>query len=263
MKRLIFIALSIILLAQYSCKKVQPEMKELDCSCAKEVSAEFTMEERGTIFDSNPDRFLTLTDTTSRNKRVKFTAKEIDAEYTWYIGTEVLHTKTFERNFNDAWAGQNIPITLVVKKKPNRVCFPNEDGYDSITKILHVSQYPIETSDDFIMGSLEGVYRFKSAHLADSFDVTFYFSKNTSVHLSELFNLENYDGMGANCYDNWGIEAGNYRQCFIINNGYCSFFEGNIHNKIDGTATMDFKLYYTNHPNYKEYHYKGRRISNL
>jgi hypothetical protein len=263
MKKILLLLLGFIVFTLISCKKVQPNMDTVDCSCAKEVSADFTMEERGTVFGPNPDRFLTLTDTTSRNKVVKFSAKEVDAEYTWYIGTEIINSKTFERNFPDIWAGQNIPITLVVKKKTNRICFPNDDGYDSITKILHVSQYPIETADNFIMGSLEGVYRFKSAHLADSFDVTFYFSKNTSIDLFELFNLENYDGMGANCYDNRGIEAGNYRQCFIINNGYCSLLEGNIHNKMDGTATMDFSIYYPGHPNYQVFNYKGRRISNL
>jgi hypothetical protein len=159
---------------------VQPNLFELDCSCAKEISADFTMKERATTFGINIDNYLTETDTILKNKRVKFSALLQDSEYTWYIGSEIVHTKTLERYFNDTWAGQDISITLVVKKKTNRICFPNDDGYDSITKILHVSN-PIETTDDFILGSLEGVYRFKSDHLANSFDVTFYYSKNNSI----------------------------------------------------------------------------------
>ena len=236
-------------------------MKELDCSCAKEVSADFTMEESGYFLDF--EQYYTFTDTIFKNKRVKFSALEMDAEYTWYIGSEILHTQSVKRFFNDTWAGQDIPITLVAKKKPNRICFPNDDGKDSITKILHVSTFFQESETDFTSGSLEGVYRFKSDHLVDSFDVTFYYSKNTSIVQWVLVNFENYDGMGSNCYDNNGVDAGNYRQCFIINRGYCELMEGNIHNRVDGTATMDFKLYYPNHPNYKQYHYKGRRISNL
>ncbi len=261
MKKLHFLFILIVLTFLHSsCKKVQPEMKELDCSCAKEVSADFTMEESGYFLDF--EQYYTITDTIFNKKRVKFSALEMDAEYTWYIGSEILHTQSVERYFSDTWAGQDIPITLVVKKKPNRICFPDSDGSDSITKVLHVSQFTQETTSDFISGSLEGVYRFKSDHLVDSFDVTFFISKNQEIPRMEV-NIENYDGLGSNCYENNGIDDITYRRCFIINRGYCELMEGNIHNRIDGTATMDFKLYYPNHPNYKQYHYKGRRISNL
>jgi hypothetical protein len=123
MKQTLFIALGVILLAQYSCKKVQPEMKELDCSCAKEVSANFTMEERGMFFGNNIDDYLTETDTILDTKNVKFTAKEADAEYTWYVGTEIIHTRSLVRFFSDNWIGQTVPITLVVKKNQTLFAF--------------------------------------------------------------------------------------------------------------------------------------------
>lgn len=186
-----------LILAQFACKKkVQPNLSEQDCSCAKEISADFKMEERGKISGINIDNYLTETDTILKNKRVKFSALLQDAEYTWYIGSEIVHTKTLERYFNDTWAGQDISITLVVKKKTNRICFPNDDGYDSITKILHVSPFIEALTDDYVLGTIEGKYRFKSDHLPDSFDVKFFGSRNNSNFESVLLNLENYDGMG-------------------------------------------------------------------
>ncbi|MFK8038830.1 MAG: hypothetical protein AB8B74_11105 [Crocinitomicaceae bacterium] len=35
--------------------------------------------------------------------------------------------------------GEDIPISLVVKKAPNTICLPNDDDYHSITKVMHVS----------------------------------------------------------------------------------------------------------------------------
>ena len=259
----IFIVFSIILLALLSCKKVQPELKELDCGCAHEVSADFTMEERGAISGQSPDNYLTLTDTIFKNRLVKFMAKEIDAEYTWYVGSEVLHTKTFERNFPDTWAGQNIPITLVVKKKPNRICFPNEDGYDSITKILHVSHYIETLPDDYVLGTIEGVYRFKSEHLPDSFDVKFYGSRNNLNFGSILLNLENYDGMGSNLNDYPIINALNYKQVFFDEPD--EIIQGSLHNLMNGKSEMNFIFINTSVPGWikQSYKYRGRRISNL
>jgi hypothetical protein len=256
----ILLGFSIITLL--SCKKVQPDMNTIDCSCAKEVSADFTMKEIGSL--PSLEQYFTETDTILKNKSVLFTALDESAEYTWYIGNEILHTKSVKRYFNDTWAGQDIPITLVIKKKPNRVCFPNDDGYDSVTKILHVSQYLEITSNDYNFGTIEGKYRFKSAHLQDSFDVVFFISKNEILYPGNaLVNFENYDGLGNNCYDLPHGEANNFRQSFFVNGGGCSQIEGNIHNKLNGDTEMNFTLYYPNHPNYSHYQYKGRRISNL
>ena len=84
----------------FACKKEQPALRSLeeDCGCAKEVSADFVMEE-STYFNTSWEK-LTETDTIFMNKNVQFRALENNAEYTWYLGSEVLHEQSFYRYFD-------------------------------------------------------------------------------------------------------------------------------------------------------------------
>ncbi len=63
-------------------------------------------------------------------------ALEEDAEYTWIIGAETLHTRVVQRSGFPK--GETIPITLIVKKTPNAMCFPNDDGIDTLVRYMHV-----------------------------------------------------------------------------------------------------------------------------
>jgi hypothetical protein len=256
MKQLIFIALSIILLAQYSCKKVQPEMKSLDCSCAKEVSANFTMEERGMFFGNNIDDYLTETDTILDTKNVKFTAKEADAEYTWYVGTEIINTRSLVRFFSDNWIGQTVPITLVVKKKPNSICFPNDDGKDSITKFLTIQAQQPYSNLKYI-----GTFRVKSPFLPDSFDITT--KIETNGWGNDCFNIYNYDGNGASCAGYMDEFLINYNQIwFGISSGIsnCNQITGNFLCKHKDRIEMKFSTGIIPYNNVVNYEYSGRKL---
>ena len=179
------------------------------CDGANEVNGNFIIEEMTTV--NTNFALYTITDTIYKNKSVRFTALEDDAEYTWYIGTEVLHTKEVTRYFSDTWSGVNIPITLVTKKKSNKLCFPDDDGYDSITKFFHVSNLPIWNIPDAILGPVEGSFRMHSPHLPDSFDINI---DVTFLGGTTYFNIENYDGLGSNCLQQARPKAYNYRQIF-------------------------------------------------
>lgn len=243
MKTLIKILLltSGFLLALFSCKKDQIEIKKTadPCDCASEVTADFVIEEStGAVL-----KYMTETDTVLKNKRVHFTALEDDATYTWYIGIEVFTEQSAYRYFDDTWAGSNIPITLVVKKDPNSICFPNDDGYDSITKSFHVSQYPISTGVPFTdvdAGPIEGWYRVKSSHLPDSFDIKLDITVDGQGGvIGRHFNISNYNGYGDSCIVQSEVKAMNYRQ--IWNDpptGYCNNLFAMIHNRMDGITEM-------------------------
>jgi hypothetical protein len=168
---------AILLVTFFSCRKEKPELAEEvnPCDGANEVNGNFIIEEMTTV--NTNFALYTITDTIYKNKSVRFTALEDDAEYTWYIGTEVLHTKEVTRYFSDTWSGVNIPITLVTKKKSNKLCFPDDDGYDSITKFFHVSNLPIWNIPDAILGPVEGSFRMHSPHLPDSFDINMRYLK--------------------------------------------------------------------------------------
>lgn len=256
--------LSILILVVFSCKKKQPMMSEFNegCDCAHEVSAEFLMEE----MTVNIPSIVKYTDTDSilGSKNVRFRATESGATYKWYIGSEIITDSTFARFFGPSTLGQTIPVTLVVKKKPNNICFPNDDGYDSIVKYLTITNYPMEdiSINQIYLGSIEGTYRVKSAHLPDSFNVTVdyvYDGSNTP-----RLNLYNYDGNGTNCLFTIQMNQGyNYRQLFLVGGTttlVCEYLQGDIHHKKDGTAEMNFRFYYEGHPNYNLKKYIGRKL---
>jgi len=261
-RHILVLTLSITMLL--ACKKEQANLAEFNknCSYAKEVSADFLMEE---ITNLHPIfAKYTNTDIIFKNKNVRFTALEKDADYTWYIGTDVINEKTVSRYFSDAWVGQDLPITLVVRKKPNTICLPNDDGVDSTTKILHVSQFPIDTQYVSIdLGSLEGDYRVKSPHLIDSFDISF--DVNYDGLGIQTFNIYNYDGEGSDCANQAIVNGGNYRQIWASGGTgvlACDYLIGNIHNRIDGVTEMTFTFgaAKSSNPNYYERIYLGRKL---
>jgi len=230
------------------------------CDCASEVSADFEIWE-GSSQVPNPRQ--TLTDTTYKDKTVEFRALEEDAEYTWYIGADVETGQITSKYFPDQWAGSDIPITLVVEKEPNNTCFPDDNGYDSITRTFHISDYWIVNGQDIDMGPIEGTYRVKSPHLPDSFEVEFYGNKNGLNQ--NIFNILNYDGEGSNCIDQARITGSNYRQVWTTNGtstSQCNYIRGYIYNRMDGLTKMKFSFGSNNpeSPNYIERIYLGRKL---
>ena len=261
--RYVIPALIIAVAVIISCKKEQPAIPMVaddPCDCATEVSAEFTMGEiSGIGFGAD----TTFTDTIFHTKNLHFVAQEEDAQYTWYIGTEVLNTKEVTRYFGPTLAGTDHTISLVVRKTPNTNCFPQDDGYDSIYMPLHVSVYPIDVGDSIYLGTIEGTYRVKMPHLPDSADVTYNCSKG-QVGI-EMFNIYNYDGLGSNCLNQSEYSGGNYRMSTTRNGtsvSQCDYIRGYIHNRLDGIIEMNFS-FGSNNPassTYYERTYLGRKI---
>ena len=259
-----FFALALI----FACKKDQPDMRQAEdpCACASEVTAEFVIEERATHI---PEEIWIETDTTLHDKTVGFRALEEDAEYTWYIGAQQFNTQTASRFFTDEWIGYDIPITLVVKKEPNKACFPDDDGYDSITKTFHVSQYPIRHGfqQDIEHGGIEGTYRVIGNGLADSIEVTINFRDLWGVRTTEIGNP---DGSGVYCNHNDTVKAVNhwtYRTVDVkwySDEDLCLSVGVNIHNRLDGVSVLNFKRAIpTSGAEFEmiEWQYKGRKIN--
>lgn len=254
----------------FSCRKEKPEMNAAadPCACASEVTADFVIEE-----NTGPISGLWIeTDTTFHNKNVRFRALEGDAEYTWYIGLDIETDQASWKYFSDQWIGSDIPITLVVKKDPNKTCFPDDDGYDSITKTFHVSQYPIfhGYDEDIEFGTIEGTYRVFSEELGDSIDITFDADQHEEAY---SLNISNIDGSGINCpKKNWRrIVYYSYRELsftmsgtFVASN-ICEGLNGVIKNPINGVAEIHIETgQYEDDGTIKEktFHYFGRKLNN-
>ncbi len=130
------IAITLISFLFYSCKKEKDPICD-PCLNETEVKADFGMMNiTGTFlnfYDFTPDVAFTRNYITFRAM-----PQDPDATYTWYLGTEVLTGSQFQRDFSPtiATGENNIPITMVIRKTPNKECYPNDDGYDSIVKYI-------------------------------------------------------------------------------------------------------------------------------
>ncbi len=131
MKKFIFmLAFSLVVSVLQNCKDEPPN----PCKDAKEVSADFTINELVTSYSASWMRDTSFeTDTVYSGSSVKFIPRQSNLEYyEWHIGTEILNEKTLiRREFPDnRW----ISITLIVKSKALTDCFPQDDGKDTVTK---------------------------------------------------------------------------------------------------------------------------------
>ncbi|MBP5982425.1 MAG: hypothetical protein KA734_01795 [Fluviicola sp.] len=265
-------SLIVFILIVLACKKhKQPDLSAIKnpCDCAKEVSADFDIEENV----SPPDNIWVLTDTTFNGINIRFSAKEQDAEYKWYIGAEQFTTQQASRYFGSQWAGSNIPITLVVKKKPNNTCFPNDDGYDSITKVFHISQHPIYYGDneEIDFGPIEGTYRVKNRNgTGDSIDITINARKYEGQRIVDVYN---FDG-SSSCSENElrRVDYVGYRILEFSYSGvssFCNGISGKIENRLNQSALLEFhsRTSVNGGPNaggyieVKEWYYEGRKLN--
>lgn len=188
---------ALLFLLGMSCKKEKPTVpNEVDpCDCAKEVSADFSIEEKLLKQDNGSwlDTIHIESDKVLADRKVRFTASEQGAEYTWYVGAEIITDKSFYRYFSTNEIGFNIPITLVVRKAPNSICFPDDDGYDSITKVMQV----VDWCDSI---GIEGYFRIAKVGTTDSIDVGIdlynQFSFEEGCNSLGLYNI---NGLGVNC----------------------------------------------------------------
>jgi len=270
----IFLASALLMLA---CKKEKPELGISDqdpCGCVSEVSAEFDIEELANfIFDDLPD--WVVTDTVLHSSTVRFRALETDAaEYTWYLGAEVLNTSSVERNFPSQWANSNITITLVVRKTPNSICFPNDDGYDSIVKVMHVSQYIImpNGNGDVQLGPIEGTYRFFAPQLGDSIDVNFDALIRPGGSGSIFIDLQNVLGDNVDCGSDLPSIARRlylktYR-CISFETGgnslitpMCQRLSGLLISPLTGPATFRLTIHSPISVGNTVYNYVGRKLN--
>ncbi len=266
-KRKIVLTLGIFSIAVlFACKKEQPEMNgnaKDPCDCASEVSADFTMEE-ASYFGTNFE-FTTEADSILKGQYVLFNANQEDAEYLWYLGTETESTKDTYRQFDNSLTGTTQPIILVVKKEPNKLCFPEDDGYDSIVKYITITNYPIYDyqNNDIDYGTKEGVFRVKNEESQDSIEITIDFILDQFNN--QKLNIFNFDGSGNDCIETIDEYRNTYRETRFSPTDIvsCNQLRGYIKTLVNGSVEMYFTQMNPSDPDYHVYHYFGRRIGSL
>jgi hypothetical protein len=167
--------------------------------------------------------------------------------YEWHIGAGIYYTKSVE--IPDGMPlNKNLTAMLIVRNsKVNKLCFPNDDGIDTI-----IRNYYTSSSYSRMNGLYRGAY---SSKPLDSFDFI--------LHQDSSFIKLPYK----NCSNFIGIDE--------INNGTISFFLSSVSStlnecKIDSRVTFSidryskyFELKYLNHQNSNDTLIQGRKIKSL
>lgn len=141
------------------------------CFGKKETSAAFYMYESPNTLFTFPawlDIKWTLLDSdTSVLGGLIFRAMQENAvEYQWWVGTEV--NPRFGREIQIDFGSSKIPkrIRLIVKSNPDNNCFPNDDGIDTVDRMLYFLEDPCNNYP--LKGKWEGAFK-------DNPDSTFIF----------------------------------------------------------------------------------------
>jgi len=249
----------------FACKKdkIKPSISGY-CAQQREVNATFFLEEAtyGTIRGYD-------TDTMYVNKDLLIMAYESNANYEWYIdGNKMKESKKyFQRFIGEEKAGEDITICLVVRKTPDKICFPNDDGYDSLIRKIHVA--PAPPADTYPWNKeykhpLEGAYRFYAPHIDDSIDVEFNFIEPDTLDIENKYSwkveITNFDGEGSNIKDRFQSLNYVYHQIdFVINSKEYGTPMFSLFT--DTKRDTYFVLESTSKQSPKfEYQYKGRKL---
>lgn len=134
---LLFLVGIFILLFSWSCKTEDP------CVTQHPVTARFDVYEN--LRGWWPEDWRKYATDTVLPYGLNLVAQETKAEsYQWIVGKEVY--SRVEHNGTDLIIGFDsvppnfsFPVTLIVKKKPNKDCFPHDDGIDTFTKRIQVA----------------------------------------------------------------------------------------------------------------------------
>jgi hypothetical protein len=233
----LLVSILVLVFVLNSCGK---ESVENPCECGqKPITAAFTITEKYYFPQGNTlDLFEPYDTDTVFASNIVFTALEEDAEYTWQIGTETLHTNIVERSGFPA--NQPIPITLIVKKEPDIECFPNDDGIDTLTRYLYRGDYT--TSDLFIEGKFQG---YLEGSPLDTFTVTIFVVPPFPVVPQSGTNgpyIKNLRGDGCEFIAGGSITSAR-QMIFAADYSNCDY----IYGKIDllDRATMEIKVWFT------------------
>ena len=147
---LLTFAIVLAALTLQSCKDCDdPRNPDCDnynpCVDAKATSAAFTIKEATftQIIEPRLADFLIDTDSCYLSS-IYFEAVQQDADsFIWKIGNEVepRYGKQINVTFPDNLRGTTFNVRLIVKRKPNTSCFPNDDGIDTVTRKFYFVRF--------------------------------------------------------------------------------------------------------------------------
>lgn len=230
------------------CDATNPECPNYDPCYGKVLpSAGFKMFD-GFLHDGN---YVYWEDVVFKGFDVNLTSELNDVEYahTWYIGSEVFHTQNPPtRRYEEVPRPATISVSHVIRYEPDTVCFPDDDGYDSVVQ----SFYLIERWDELgTMGTFRGVID----NELDSFELGFYMCEMVSGEIVDEFindwtknyrmtvNFHNLGDTISNAYP-FLNQFTNYGEVGLVNSGgvFVGNTTGNINVLEDNRIKMQYRV---------------------
>lgn len=145
MKNIFLKLITALLIIPFACNPKEEIAPINPCAGQKEGKAAFTIKEATyqDIIDPISTDFLMDTDSVYFSS-VYFEALQQDADsFIWQIGTEPepRYGKQVNIEFPDMLRGTTFKIRLIMKRKPNTRCFPNDDGVDTVTRNFYFMRF--------------------------------------------------------------------------------------------------------------------------
>lgn len=173
--------------------QTNPDCPNYDpCFGENPVTAEFKIYDD--VFVGGPFAGTWYEDSVLYAGNIKFEAIEDSAYYKWYLGQEVIEgygDSIVTKGINSLGPG-TYDAALVVEKSPNLMCFPADNGRDSIYKTFTI----VDRCDLLVINKFKGVFETAPE---DSLIIEFlYINPNTKEPDCESFDLGgiNLQGQG-------------------------------------------------------------------
>jgi hypothetical protein len=193
------------------------------CASSHEVSADFSIEMD--VWISGPPEmplWAASNHCVAGVNDVKLHAYLDNAiSYKWIVGIDTISTQDYIFSISNQYAGQTIWIKLIVTGTPDTICFPNDNGIDTISKQIHV----VDFCDSHIFGKYKGAWQ--SAPL-DSFEVKLAHEDCINPNAQFADYLVNIDQTGDSCGIDWA-HFGDTLVTFTSQDIACSSARGAAH----------------------------------
>jgi hypothetical protein len=212
------------------------------CAGSQEVSADFVIENR--VGPSPADAYYIETDGVccnpygnSNSGLVRVRARQDSLNYTWIIGSDTIHGQEYSFVFGHDFCGGSYPITLIVQGEPDSLCFPYDNGMDTLTRIIHV----VDEFDN----PLYGIYKVAWCDQPnDSFEVKLNITQGLSLIDFDVWghNFTNFNN-GDSCAFSFYIQALGYKYIKVISSSDpCRLIRGEFWVNLDDSFEADYSF---------------------
>ncbi|MES2726798.1 MAG: hypothetical protein V4643_06825 [Bacteroidota bacterium] len=179
-----YLTVTVLLFSVIACNPKEEIVPENPCGNYKQPTADFIMEQTtGDRNSSNTDYLwyynqYNTKDTVTLANFIQFRSEFADTnlyKHTWYVGSEVIRNYKVWRDFLSVPRPSTITIHHAISWKPNTLCNPTDDGYDSTSFTFKITDRVKELNT---YGKYRMVYDTIGAPAnQDSVDVELYCSK--------------------------------------------------------------------------------------